>query len=70
MKKIIAKKDFVLNNTSYIKDEEIKTRDFEVIKKLNEQGFIYPLEYKELILLKRELENSKIKEEEEYGTAL
>ena len=64
MKKIIAKKDFTLNGTSYIIGDEIKIKDIEVIKKLNEKGFIEPLEYRDLVLIERELENSKQKKEE------
>lgn len=64
MKKIIAKIDFKLNETPYIKGDEIDIKDINVIKKLNEKGFIEPLDYKELILIERELNNkSKIKEE-------
>jgi len=64
MKKIIAKKDFTLNGISYIKDEEINVKDINTIRKLNEKGFIEPLEYKDLVLIERELNNkSKNKEE-------
>ena len=60
MKKIIAKKDFVTTNgESYIVGDEIKTKSYEAIVKLNEQGFIEPLDYKDLTLIKRELDNSK-----------
>ena len=61
MKKVIASKDFSIGDRFYIKDEEIKDVDFKTIVKLNEQGFIYPLTNKDLIL---------IKEEEEDGTTL
>lgn len=60
MKKIIAKKDFSSNIGNYVAGDEINTKDINVIKKLNEQGFIEPLEYKDLILIER-----KLKEEEE-----
>ena len=75
MKKIIAKKDFTIGNQFYIENEEIKNVDYETIVKLNEQGFIEPLNYKDLVLIKRELDNPKkenYKKEEEKinGTAL
>ncbi len=60
MKKIIAKKDFSSNIGNYVAGDEINTKDINVIKKLNEQGFIEPLEYKDLVLIER-----KLKEEEE-----
>ena len=63
MKKIIAKKDFTINGKFFIKDEPIEINDIETIRKLNEKGFIYPLELKDLIILERELKNN-IKEEE------
>lgn len=63
MKKIIAKKDFTINGEFFIKDEPVEIKDIETIKKLNEKGFIYPLELKEIIILEKELKNN-IKEEE------
>lgn len=64
MKKVIAKIDFVANNTQYIIGDEIKGLSYKQIVKLNEKGFIEPLEYRDLVLIKRELENkNKIKEE-------
>lgn len=63
MKKIIAKKDFTINGKFFIKDEPVEVKDIETIRKLNEKGFIYPLELKELVILERELKNN-IKEEE------
>lgn len=60
MKKIIAKKDFSSNIGNYVAGDEINTKDINIIKKLNEQGFIEPLEYKDLVLIER-----KLKEEEE-----
>ena len=62
MKKIIAKKDFTSNIGDYMKGEEINDLTFEQIVKLNEQGFIEPLEYKDLVLIKRELEKPKKEE--------
>ena len=64
MKKVIAKIDFTTNNNQYIVGDEITDVTFEQIVKLNEHGFIEPLEYKDLVLIKRELEKkNKIKEE-------
>lgn len=63
MKKIIAKKDFTIDGKFFIKDEPVEVNDIETIRKLNEKGFIYPLELKDLIILERELKNN-IKEEE------
>ena len=63
MKKIIAKKDFTIDGNFFIKDEPIEVNDIDTIRKLNEKGFIYPLELKDLVILERELKNN-IKEEE------
>ena len=60
--KIIAKVDFVANNEQYIKGDEIKGLNYNQIVKLNELGFIEPLTFKDLTIIKRELEN-KGKEE-------
>ena len=62
MKKIIAKVDFTANNEAYIAGDELKNLTYEQIVKLNELGFIEPLTYKDLVLIKRELENSKKEE--------
>lgn len=64
MKKLIAKKDFMINGTPYIKGDEVDIKNIADIRKLNEKGFIEPLNFKELIILERELKNKKIKEEE------
>ena len=63
MKKVIAKIDFMANDTQYIKGDEIDNLTYEQIVKLNEKGFIEPLEYKDLVLIKRELEKPNKKEE-------
>ena len=63
MKRIIAKKDFSLNGKFFIKDEPVEIKDINTIRTLNEKGFIYPLELKDLIILEREFKNN-IKEEE------
>lgn len=64
MKKIIAKKNFATNIGVYIKGEEIKGLKYNQIVKLNELGFIEPLGFEDLVLLKKELENPKKYEEE------
>ena len=61
--KIIAKIDFSTNKGNFIKGDEIKDLNYNQIVKLNEKGFIEPLSFKDLVLIKRELENSKKKEE-------
>lgn len=57
--KIIAKIDFTSNLGEFIKGDEITDLTYEQIVKLNEKGFIEPLTYKDLVLIKRELENPK-----------
>ena len=57
MKKLIAKKDFSIDGNTYIVGDEIKTKDISIIKKLNEKGFIEPLNFKELVIIERELKN-------------
>lgn len=57
--KIIAKQDFSTNIGDYIKGDEIKDLTYEQISKLNEQGFIEPLTFKDLVLVKRELNKKK-----------
>ena len=63
MKKLVAIKDFVANGKEYIEGDEIKTDNYEAIVKLNEKGFIEPLSYKDLVLIKRELDSKNMKEE-------
>ena len=63
MKKIIAKIDFVANGVGYVKGDEINGLNYNQIVKLNENGFIEPLEFRDLVLIKRELEKPKKKEE-------
>ncbi len=63
MKKIIAKVDFSANDKQYIKGDEIDGLNYNQIIRLNEKGFIEPLEYRDLILIKRELDKPKKKEE-------
>jgi len=57
--KIIARIDFTSNLGEFIKGDEIHNLTYEQIVKLNEKGFIEPLTYKDLVLIKRELENPK-----------
>lgn len=64
MKKLIAKKDFTFNGEPYIVGDVVKVNDIAEAKKLNEKGFIEPLNFKELVILERELKNKMYKEEE------
>ena len=59
--KIIVKKDFTSNIGNFIQGDEIKDLTYNQIVKLNEQGLIEPLTYKDLILIKRELEDKENK---------
>lgn len=59
MKKVIAKIDFTTNNGQYIVGDEINNLSYKQIVKLNEKGFIEPLTYKDLVLIKRELEKKE-----------
>jgi len=63
MIKIIASKDFSSNYGDFIKGDEIKNLTYMQIVRLNEKGLIEPLDYKDLVLIKRELENKNMKEE-------
>ena len=69
MLKIIAKKDFTRNGEYVFVGDEIKANDISEIVRLNEKGFIEPLTFKDIVQLKKELENPKtdfkIKKEEE-----
>lgn len=64
MKKIIAKVDFTSNIGDFIAGDELNDLTYEQIVKLNEKGYIEPLTYKDLVLIKRELKNPKFKKEE------
>ena len=55
MKKIIAKKDFSFNGKNYIIGDEIETNDINVIRKKKKKGFIEPLDYKDLVIIEREI---------------
>lgn len=67
MKKLIAKKDFIVDGIAFIKGDEVNIKDIVTIRKLNEKGFIEPLNFKELIIIERELKNptKSYKKEEE-----
>ena len=66
MKPIIVVKNFTANGKNYIANDEIKDMTYNQIVKLNEKGFIKPLSYEDLTIIKRELEKPKklYKEEE------
>ena len=69
MKKIIAAKDFSANGVYYLAGDELKGLSFEQILKLNELGFIEPLDFKDIILITRENGKEKnIKEEKDNAT--
>ena len=57
MKKIIAKKDFIVDGIPFVKGDEVDIKDIITIRKLNEKGFIEPLNFKELVIIERELKN-------------
>lgn len=59
MKKIIAKVDFSSNLGNFVVGDEIQNLTYEQIVKLNEKGFIEPLTFKDLVLIKRELDKKK-----------
>lgn len=61
MKKVIASKDFSTNIGNFIKGDEIDNLTYEQIVKLNEKGFIEPLTFKDLVIIKRELDEKKNK---------
>ena len=58
MKKIIAKIDFTSNIGDYIAGDEISGLTYEQIVRLNEMGFIKPLDYKDLVLLEMNIQKS------------
>lgn len=57
--KLIAKKEFTLNDKYYEKGNEVKVNTYEELRYLNEKGFIEPLSRKQL----EEYFNNKEKEE-------
>ena len=71
IKKVIAAKNFGANGIFYIAGDELKGLSFEQIIKLNEKGFIEPLELRDIILITRENDKEKnIKEEKDNGSTL
>lgn len=62
MKEIIAKVNFTSNIGNYVKGDKIAGLNYHQIVKLNEHGLIEPLDYKDLILIQRELSNKKKEE--------
>lgn len=70
MIKIIAKQDFTIGNKFFLKGDEIKTRNFDAIVELNKNGLIEPLDYKDLVLIQRELTSKNKKEDEANGTII
>lgn len=63
--KIIAKINFSANGENYIVGDELKDLSYEQIVKLNEHGFIEPLTYEDLVLIKRELKSKENEAKEE-----
>ena len=63
--KIIAKIDCNINGKYYEKGKEISNLTYSQIVKLNEIGFIEPLDYKQLMAVKEELEQPKIIKKED-----
>lgn len=63
MKKIIAKVNFTSNIGSYVEGDEITGLTYNQIVRLNEKGFIEPLDFRDLVLIQRELDKKIVKEE-------
>lgn len=63
MKQIKVIKDFIANDKQYIVGDVITDLTFMQIAKLNELGYIEPLSYEDLVIIKRE-KDKKNKEEE------
>ena len=61
MKKIIVKKSFTSNIGSYVVGDEITELNYNQVVKLNELGLIEPLNFEDLVLIKRELEKKENK---------
>ena len=62
MKTIKVIKNFVANDKPYIVGDIITDLSYNQIVKLNENGFIEPLSYEDLTIIKRELEKGKKEE--------
>lgn len=65
MKKIVARIDCVINGIYYEKGKEIPNLNYEQILKANEIGYIEPLDYKDLMVVKEELSKPKIIKKED-----
>lgn len=59
MKQVKVKKNFTANGKSYIIGDTINDLTYMQIVKLNELGYIEPLSYEDLAIIKRELEKPK-----------
>ena len=59
MKQIKVIKNFTANDKAYVIGDIITDLTFMQIAKLNEMGFIEPLSYEDLAIIKRELEKPK-----------
>lgn len=70
MKKVIVAKDFNANGKYYFAGDELKDLSFEQILKLQELGFIEPLDFKDIVLISQEKGKKDIKEEKEDGSTL
>ena len=57
--KIIAQINFEFNGIKYLKGEEVKIDNIKQVYRLNELGYIKPLNYDELTLIERELKKKK-----------
>ena len=67
MKPIKNKKDFTYKGKYYFKDDIIEpiSENIEMIKFLNEKGFIEPLTLKEINEMEKNINKTKFKKEEE-----
>lgn len=63
MDKVIASKDIIINNIEYLEGEIVQVKTYEQVVKLNTLGLIKPLSHKDLVIIKRELENKEVKNE-------
>ena len=62
MKKIIASKNFTCNLGRFVKGEELNNLSYSQVAKLNELGYIEPLNYNDLVQIEKELNNKKKEE--------
>lgn len=65
MDKVIASKNFTLNNVDYLKGEKINVKNFDEVIKLNTFGLIVPLTHEDLVLIEREFKNKNKEVEHE-----